>query len=59
MTGHDWKRPELWARYAGYFSAYLQRRIDRLQRGLADQPAGSAVAAGEFSTPIDTLRVPR
>lgn len=27
VTGDDWKRPELWERYNGYFSAYLQRRI--------------------------------
>ncbi len=30
VTGEDWRRPELQARYAGYFSPYLQRRIDRL-----------------------------
>ena len=28
ITGEDWKRPELQERYAGYFSPYLQRRID-------------------------------
>jgi len=31
ITGDDWRRPELQARYAGYFSPYLQRRIQRLQ----------------------------
>jgi hypothetical protein len=31
ITGDDWKRPELWERYAGHFSPYLQRRIDRLR----------------------------
>ncbi len=31
VTGDDWRRPELWERYAGYFSPYLQRRIDRLR----------------------------
>jgi hypothetical protein len=30
ITGDDWQRPELQARYAGYFSPYLQRRIERL-----------------------------
>ncbi len=30
ITGNDWKNPELWERYQGYFSPYLQRRIDRL-----------------------------
>src|SRR6266478_4924574 len=27
LTGKDWQRPELQARYAGYFSAYLARKI--------------------------------
>jgi uncharacterized protein len=31
VSGNDWKRPELWARYDGYFSAYLQKKIDRLR----------------------------
>lgn len=30
ITGNDWSLPELQARYAGYFSPYLQRRIERL-----------------------------
>jgi hypothetical protein len=33
VTGNDWQRPDLQARYAGYFSPYLQRRIDSLQAG--------------------------
>ncbi|MDH4036506.1 MAG: SET domain-containing protein-lysine N-methyltransferase [Candidatus Krumholzibacteria bacterium] len=28
MNGSDWSLPELQERYAGYFSPYLQRRID-------------------------------
>lgn len=28
ITAEDWKRPDLQARYPGYFSPYLQRRID-------------------------------
>lgn len=32
ITGEDWRRPELQKRYAGYFSPYLQRRIDQLTR---------------------------
>ena len=28
VTGQDWQRCELWERYNGYFSAYLQKRID-------------------------------
>ena len=31
VTGSDWRRPELWDRYAGYFSPYLQRRINALR----------------------------
>ena len=27
VAGDDWMRPELWARYDGYFSSYLQRKI--------------------------------
>jgi len=27
LTGKDWRRPELQARYAGYFSAYLARKM--------------------------------
>jgi SET domain-containing protein len=32
ITGSDWKLPELQARYAGYFSPYLQRRIEAAPR---------------------------
>lgn len=32
VRGDDWCRPELRLCYAGYFSPYLQRRIDRLGR---------------------------
>jgi SET domain-containing protein len=30
FTGHDWRRLDLQQRYRGYFSPYLQRRIDQL-----------------------------
>lgn len=32
ITGDDWQRPELWERYAGYFSPYLKRRINHLRQ---------------------------
>lgn len=32
VSGDDWKRQELWQRYSGYFSPYLQRRIRRERR---------------------------
>lgn len=31
VTGSDWARPELWKRYRGHFSPYLQRRIDAIR----------------------------
>ena len=31
VTGDDWRQPELQQRYAGYFSGYLDRRIQRLK----------------------------
>lgn len=33
VTGIDWQREELWERYEGFFSPYLQRRINRLKNG--------------------------
>lgn len=32
VAADDWKNPELQTRYAGYFSPYLQRRIEKLRR---------------------------
>lgn len=42
VTGDDWRDPSLWRRYAGYFSPYLQRRID----DLTDRMARRKRAAG-------------
>lgn len=39
VTGNDWRRPELWERYAGHFMPYLQRRIERLKVGLGESPS--------------------
>lgn len=36
VSGGDWSNPLLWERYAGYFSPYLQSRIDR-QRSAANR----------------------
>jgi uncharacterized protein len=33
LTGKDWQHPELQKRYAGYFSAYLARKIAMLAPG--------------------------
>ena len=32
VTGDDWKLPNLQTRYDGFFSPYLQRRINRLKQ---------------------------
>jgi hypothetical protein len=32
FTSTDWQRPDLWQRYEGYFSPYLQKQIDRQYR---------------------------
>lgn len=31
VTGNDWRIPELWEKYRGYFMPYLQKRIDALR----------------------------
>jgi uncharacterized protein len=31
ISGNDWKLPELWKKYEGYFSPYLERRIKALK----------------------------
>lgn len=33
VRGTDWRNPALWEKYAGHFSPYLQRRIDKIKRG--------------------------
>jgi hypothetical protein len=45
ITGNDWRLPELQRRYKGFFSPYLQRRIDRLYAQAA-QRANTRVALG-------------
>ena len=37
VSGEDWKRPELWIRYDGYFSTYLQIRIDQLRAAIRNE----------------------
>ena len=32
VTGNDWALPALWKKYDGYFSSYLARRIQNLQK---------------------------
>jgi uncharacterized protein len=57
VSGQDWRRPDLWRRYAGYFSPYLQRRICALEafkasaakrrKSLRKQVVDAAVVPGE------------
>jgi len=50
ITGDDWLIPGLWERYNGYFSPYLQRRIERLSIGHPfDSAQGEAQAAAAGS----------
>ncbi len=57
VTQHDWRRPELWDRYAGHFSPYLQRRIDLLRLGeaqrldWASRPAPSSLPGQRWAWP--------
>lgn len=45
VTGEDWRIAELWRRYAGHFSPYLQARILRLRRRRASRlPPATAQA---------------
>ena len=39
VTGSDWRNPEIQSKYDGYFSWFIQRRIDavRKQSGPADR----------------------
>ena len=34
VTGNDWMLPDLQERYNGYFSPYLQRRIERIKQSI-------------------------
>lgn len=43
VTGNDWQLPELQRRYAGFFSPYLQRRIERRRVMQADLGVRRAV----------------
>ena len=40
ITGFDWRKPEIQAKYDGYFSWFIQRRIDQLpQPGAPRRPS--------------------
>ena len=43
ITGEDWRRPELWEQYDGYFSPYLQRRIAQLRKEVHQEPRTAAL----------------
>ena len=44
ISGNDWKRPELWGLYEGYFSPYLQRRIAQLRKDVEPVRRPAAVS---------------
>ncbi len=47
VTGEDWKREELWQRYAGHFSPYLLRRI----KGLSESRRSQRTLSGGDAEP--------
>jgi hypothetical protein len=51
ITGEDWRRPDLWARYGNGFSPFLRRRIDRLAAELALQPMDAVGRAASGAIP--------
>ena len=54
VTGEDWRNPELWERYAGHFSPYLERRIKALKRrGLRRKRSLVAVGTEAAGVPHD------
>jgi len=52
VTGNDWQLPTLQERYAGHFSPYLQRRIDRWRQ---KQFAASRPAVNGRAQPTQTM----
>ena len=54
VSGEDWKRGELWQRYAGYFSPYLQRRIalERRRRLMQSADGVSRRRAQAAASPV-------
>ena len=52
VTGRDWKRSELWQRYAGYFSPYLQRRIGVERSRIASAARRRSLSKAAVTAPI-------
>ncbi len=46
ITGHDWMKKEVQRKYDGYFSWFIQRRLDVLQMNQAASPAREVPDAG-------------
>ena len=59
ITGNDWKIPELWDRYAGYFSPYLQRRIEQLKKGVSGAATFGVQAPAEVFRPAEQAQPSR
>lgn len=43
VTGRDWQRPDLQKQYKGFFSPYLQRRIEKMTAQPVEKKNGHAV----------------
>lgn len=52
ITGYDWNEPELWKKYKGHFSPYIQHKIERIQAGL--EAEGWLTATGYDPIEIET-----
>jgi len=52
VTGDDWRSPELWARYQGHFSPYLQLRIDQLAAVRAEQEPALRLRVHKAGKPV-------
>lgn len=42
ITGKDWQNPDLWERYDGYFSPYLQNKIDKMKEQIVESNTRTA-----------------
>lgn len=57
VTGDDWRRPELVARYGGHFSPYLERRIAASDRTFDDEAARRGRQPRYRATPARRLQL--
>eukprot|EP00048_Salpingoeca_helianthica_P015191 m.225554 g.225554 ORF g.225554 m.225554 type:complete len:214 (+) comp16728_c0_seq1:57-698(+) len=46
----DWQRPDLWARYEGYFAPHVQRAINRYRKAASDAAAPATTETAPAAT---------